>query len=99
MPDEAAFLELLVDFGHELRAAGVPLGSGDVLTYCAAAAALDPSDILDLYWAGRTALITRREQIVLYERCGLDQAPKGISDPPAVRNDLSAVTGYESGCK
>ena len=68
MPDEAAFVELLVDFGQELRDAGISVGSGDVLTYCSAACALDPSDVVDLYWAGRTAMITRREQIPIYDR-------------------------------
>ena len=56
-------VDLLVGFGHELRAAGLPVGSGDLVTYCAAVATLDPSDLTDLYWAGRTAMVTRREQI------------------------------------
>src|SRR5262245_28729388 len=38
------------------------------MTYCAAAAALDPTDLLDLYWAGRTTLVTRRDQIPAYDR-------------------------------
>lgn len=58
----------LVGFGRELRAAGVPVGSGDVLAYCAAMEPLDPTDIVDLYWAGRTTLVTRREQIPAYDR-------------------------------
>ena len=52
---------MLVGFARELRAAGLPVGSGDVLTYCAAMAALDPTDLLDLYWAGRATLVTRRD--------------------------------------
>jgi uncharacterized protein with von Willebrand factor type A (vWA) domain len=67
-PDEAPFVRLLVDFSRELRAAGLTLGSGDVLTYSAAMAALDPTDLLDLYWAGRTTLVTRRDQIPVYDR-------------------------------
>ena len=62
------FLETLVGFGRELRAAGLPVGTGDVLTYCAAMEPLDPTDLLDLYWAGRTTLVTRREQIPTYHR-------------------------------
>jgi uncharacterized protein with von Willebrand factor type A (vWA) domain len=31
-------------------------------------AVLDPGDLLDLYWAGRTTLLTRREQIPVYDR-------------------------------
>jgi uncharacterized protein with von Willebrand factor type A (vWA) domain len=66
--DEAPFARLLVDFAHELRSAGLAVGSGDVLTYCAAMASLDPTEIVDLYWAGRTTMVTRREQIPVYDR-------------------------------
>ena len=48
-------------------AQGLAVGSGDVLTYCAAMAPLDPTDLLDLYWAGRTTLITRREDLPVYD--------------------------------
>jgi len=59
---------MLVSFGRELRSAGIGIGSGDVLTYCTAAAQLDPSDLVDLYWAGRTTLVTRYDQIAIYDR-------------------------------
>lgn len=68
MREDAPFVHLLVEFAHALRAAGLPVGSGDVLTYCAAMAPLDPTDLLDLYWAGRTTLVTRRESIPTYDR-------------------------------
>jgi uncharacterized protein with von Willebrand factor type A (vWA) domain len=61
-------VRMLVDFGEELRQAGVPVGSGDLLTFCGAAASLDPGDLLDIYWAGRTTLLTRRDQIPVYDR-------------------------------
>jgi uncharacterized protein len=63
-----AFITVLTGFGRELRAAGIPAGTGDVLAYCAAMAALDPTDLLDLYWAGRATLVTRREDIPVYDR-------------------------------
>jgi uncharacterized protein len=62
----APFVRMLVNFTAELRAAGLPVGSGDVVTYCAALDPLDPSDLMDLYWAGRTTLVTRREHIGTY---------------------------------
>jgi uncharacterized protein len=68
VPERAPFIALLVDFTAELRSAGLSIGSGDVLTYCAAAGALDPTDLLDLYWGGRTTLVTRRESIPVYDR-------------------------------
>jgi uncharacterized protein with von Willebrand factor type A (vWA) domain len=61
-------VRMLVDFGEELRRAGVPVGSGDLLTFCGAVASLDPGDLLDLYWGGRTTLLTRRDQIPVYDR-------------------------------
>jgi len=66
--EEATFVAMLVDFGRALRAADLPVGSGDVLTYCAAMEPLDPTDVVDLYWAGRTTLVTRRGQIPTYDR-------------------------------
>jgi hypothetical protein len=68
VPERAPFIALLVNFTAELRAAGLSVGSGDVLAYCAAMGALDPTDLLDLYWGGRTTLVTRRESIPVYDR-------------------------------
>jgi uncharacterized protein len=66
--DDDPFVALLVDFARVLRVDGLSVGSGDVLTYCAAMAPLDPTDLTDLYWAGRTTLVTRRENIEVYDR-------------------------------
>ncbi len=63
-----AFTGMLVEFGRELRDAGIGAGTGDVLAYCTAAASLDPADLTDLYWAGRTTLVTRKDQIATYDR-------------------------------
>jgi uncharacterized protein with von Willebrand factor type A (vWA) domain len=66
--DASPFVTVLVAFSRELRAAGLAVGSGDVLTCTAALARLDPTDLVDLYWAGRTTLVTRREHIAVYDR-------------------------------
>ena len=63
----AGFVTVLVDFGRALRSKGLAIGSGDILTYCAAMAPLDPTDLVDLYWAGRTTMITRREDLPVYD--------------------------------
>ncbi len=68
MPDEAAFAGVLTGFGRALRAAGLSVGTGDVISYCGAAAQLDPADLVDLYWAGRTTLVRRRDDIPAYDR-------------------------------
>src|SRR5690349_7378292 len=31
-------------------------------------APLDPTDLVDLYWAGRTTMVTRRDQLPVYDR-------------------------------
>jgi len=59
---------MLVGFTVELRRAGLVVGSGDVLTYCAAATVVDVTDLVDLYWAGRCTLVTKREQVSTYHR-------------------------------
>ncbi len=68
MADDAPILEVLVAFARRLRDEGITVGSGDVLTYCGAMATLSPADLLDLYWGGRTTLVTRRDQIPAYNR-------------------------------
>jgi len=62
------FTSVLVGFAHELRAAGLMIGTGDVLTYFAAMTPLDPTDLLDLYWAGRATLVSRHEDGRVYDQ-------------------------------
>jgi uncharacterized protein with von Willebrand factor type A (vWA) domain len=59
--------DVLVGFAAELRAAGLTVGTGDVLTYFAAMTPLDPTDLVDLYWAGRATLVTRHEDGGVYD--------------------------------
>jgi len=68
LPEVAPFVDMVVDFCRELRVEGLPIGSGELLTYCEAMAALDPGDLLDLYWAGRSTLLTKNDQIPPYDR-------------------------------
>jgi hypothetical protein len=67
VPDGVPFAGLLVGFVRELRAAGLPAGTGDAADYCAAMTALDPTDLVDLYWGGRTTLVSKRESIGVYD--------------------------------
>lgn len=60
-------VSVLVGFGRTLREQGLAVGSGDVQTYCEAMTDLDPTDLVDLYWAGRTCLVTRKGDIPAYD--------------------------------
>jgi hypothetical protein len=64
----APLVGLLVRFSRELRSAGLPVGSGDILDYSSAMGALDASDLADLYWGGRATLVTRRDHIGVYDQ-------------------------------
>ena len=62
------YVAMLVDFARTLRDEGLNPGSGDVLTYTQAVGTLDVTDLMDLYWAGRTTLVNRRDHVALYHR-------------------------------
>jgi uncharacterized protein with von Willebrand factor type A (vWA) domain len=67
--------EILTRFGHTLRAAGLPVGTGRIADFCQAAALLAPDD---LYWAGRATLVPRATDIPAY-----DEAFVSFFGPPA----------------
>jgi uncharacterized protein with von Willebrand factor type A (vWA) domain len=66
--DRDSIVSLLARFGRELRAAGIAVGSGDIISYCASMTQLDPGDLVDVYWAGRCVLVSRRDDIATYDR-------------------------------
>jgi uncharacterized protein len=94
---DAPLVGMLVAFGGELRRAGLAVGSGDIVAYCTAMASLDPTDLLDLYWAGRTTMVTRREQIPVYDRVFRRFfLADGDALPEAVRLTLRSVAETQS---
>ncbi len=58
----------MIGFGRELRRRGLPVGTGRILTFCRAAAALSPLTRTDLYWCGRASLISRPEDAEAFEQ-------------------------------
>src|SRR4249919_3185558 len=60
-------LPALAGFGRELRAAGLPVGTGQVLSFCQGLAHLDPTDLRDIYWSGRACLVSRHEDLAAYD--------------------------------
>jgi hypothetical protein len=77
---------VLLGFGRELRAAGLRVGTGDVLSYLAAMTPLDPADLVDLYWAGRTALLSRHEDEGVYDQVFREYF---LGDDPPARGSLT----------
>ena len=60
-------LQRLVGFGRLLRRRGLPVGTGRILTFCRAVAALDRIDRNGVYWAGRVAMVARKEDLAAYD--------------------------------
>lgn len=62
------FVEMIVDFGNELRQNGIDVGPGELLRYTSAMAILNPGDLEDLYWAGLATLVYKHELMPVYDR-------------------------------
>ena len=78
-------LPALAGFGRELRAAGLSVGTGQVLSFCQGLSHLDPTDLRDLYWSGRACLVSHRDDLTAYDdafgRYFLgDTAPRLVAD-------------------
>jgi uncharacterized protein with von Willebrand factor type A (vWA) domain len=57
----------LVAFGRGLRARGLPVGTGRILTFVRALAALGVTDRSSLYWAGRISMVARKNDLAAYD--------------------------------
>ena len=91
-------VETLVRFGRALRAAGVPAGPDRVAGLCRAAALLPPGG---LYWAGRATLVSRPEQIPVYDAVfgrffGPPEAAQGPPLRVRVETELEREVGLAS---
>lgn len=87
-------VSVLVNFGRALRTRGMTVGSNDVQTYCLAMTTLDPTDLVDLYWAGRTSLVTKREDLRVYDEV-FRQFFLGTDSPMADLLKIKAQAGEE----
>ena len=66
VPDPGV-LDRLIGFGRDLRLRGLPVGTGRIVTFCRAAGALGLLERDDLYWAGRSSLISRPEDVEAFD--------------------------------
>jgi uncharacterized protein len=77
-------LERLVGFGRLLRRRGLPVGTGRILTFCRAVAALDRIDRRGVYWAGRVSMVARKEDLVAYDAAFDEWFPSANADALAM---------------
>jgi uncharacterized protein with von Willebrand factor type A (vWA) domain len=66
-PHEGGPLPPLIGLGRDLRARGLPVGTGRILTFVRAVAALGFTDRDSLYWAGRASMVARRDDLEAYD--------------------------------
>jgi uncharacterized protein len=83
-------LERLVGFGRLLRRRGLPVGTGRILTFCRAVAALDRIDRTGIYWAGRVAMVARREDLPAYDAAFAEWFPSGQA-----RDVMAMISGQD----
>ena len=68
MAGDTGLMSVLVGFGRALREEGLVVGTGSVLGYCDSMCMLDPTELLDLYHAGRATMINRQPDLVIYDK-------------------------------
>lgn len=78
----------LVAFGRELRARGLPVGTGRILTFIRAVGALGLADRDSLYWAGRVSLVASRADLDAYD-LAFDAWYRSLGREPRIGSDLS----------
>ena len=77
-------MQRLVGFGRLLRRRGLPVGTGRILTFCRAVAALDRIDRTGVYWAGRVAMVARKEDLAGYDAAFAEWFPNRSGDVMAI---------------
>ena len=60
-------LRTLVGFGRELRRRGLPVGTDRIVTFCRCVGLLVPADREAVYWSARSALLSRREDMEVFD--------------------------------
>jgi len=94
---ETEALERLIGFGRDLRRRGLPVGTGRIVTFCRATAALGALDRIDLYWAARSSLISRPEDAEAFEAAFDEWFREGIRIELKVPGQLSETGVPEPG--
>jgi hypothetical protein len=93
MDDAGPALPVLVSFGRELRSRGLAIGTGRILTFCRAVAALGLTDRDSLYWAGRTTLVSNRADLERFDDAFQDWY-RGLLESGELRIELTLPSDH-----
>jgi uncharacterized protein len=66
-PRPSDALRTLVGFARELRRRGLPVGTDRIVTFCRCVGLLVPADREAVYWSARSALLSRREDVEVFD--------------------------------
>jgi uncharacterized protein with von Willebrand factor type A (vWA) domain len=86
----------LIAFARDLRGRGLPVGTGRILTFCRAVAALGLVDRDALYWAGRTSMVARKEDLETYDEA-FDAWYRSMGAGGELRIELAMPGGPDEG--
>ncbi len=92
MPDTLDPERVAVGFARVLRGAGLDVPVGTVVTYAEALAALGLDRRAGVYWAGRTTLVRKVEDVPLYDRAFRAYWQGWRDDGPAVEPQVDEIT-------
>ena len=97
-------LPSLIAFGRELRRRGLPVGTGRILAFARAVAALAPAGRDDLYWAGRASMLSRPEDVPAFDEAFAATFRDGVTielsmpaPAPPDAGDAGAAADEEAG--
>jgi uncharacterized protein with von Willebrand factor type A (vWA) domain len=80
----AALVSGFAGFARELRHAGLPVGTGQIVAFCRALSHIDVADIDDVYWAGRACLVASRDGVSVYDAVFDRYFRPGASSVPVI---------------
>ncbi len=89
---ESAILANLLTLGRDLRDAGLPLGSGQLINLVEAVGAVEARRRNDLYWAARSTIVTRPEHIPVFD-AEFGRFWRRLLDQVDYRTDAYLMTG------
>lgn len=95
MSHDQGLLTALLGFCAELREAGLRLGTDDAMAFTSAAALLNPTNLEDLYWAGRVTLAHSRDQIPIYDGVFTSYFLGGSDEPGSIEPKIQTSSRGE----